>query len=222
VNPRTSGTVGPNANAKIVLHLLTPTTKSECTRTSATPPCNAIVTQGSLYPAVYYAYVLVVDAFTSGSNWSGVAGVEFGIQYTGPGAGDGMGIDIYSWNLCATTESPMGPWPNSGSGNRLLWDLSTTCKTTEPGGPGTGVTANFGYFYLGAYTPGVASVTPAPSGAARVIDCHGLENTVSSGGTRSLSGLGSAGFGSQTGYNPCGFSVPIRPTTWSGVKTFFN
>lgn len=79
---------GPNANAKILLHLLTPTTKGQCTRAEATPPCSSIVTAGDLYPATYFAYVLVTDADSA----VGVAGVQFGIDYDGAAQ---SGVDIY-------------------------------------------------------------------------------------------------------------------------------
>ena len=205
---------GPNANAKIALHLLTPTTKTPCTRIQTTPACQNIVTSGNLYPQLYFAHVLVTD----GNEPAGVAGLQFGIQYTGPGAADGVGIDIYAWTNCATLEfqSPAPAWPNSGAGNLVTWDAGTRCQRTEPGGAGTGVVANAGYFYCAAYTPGTFCITPRPvDGVAKVADCAAQEDIV----TGTPSHLGCLGFGGQPGYNPCGLITPVENTTWSAIKS---
>jgi hypothetical protein len=206
---------GPNANAKIQLHLLAPTTKSQCTRLSATPACNAVVVQGGLAPTYYYAYVLVTD----GNATAGIAGLEFGIQYNGsPNAG----VDIFGWTLCATLEfqQPSPVWPASGGGNLITWDSTNRCQVFEPGGPGTGVVANAGYFYLGAYTADILSITVRPvSGFAKVATCAAEEDIVTTG---TPSHLGSAGFGGAPGYNPCGLITPVQPTTWSNVKSIYS
>src|SRR5512140_3523843 len=100
---------GPNANAKIQLHLAAPTTKAMCTRTIAKPACSAIVTHGNLYPSLYFAYVLVTD----GDATAGIAGLQFGIQYHGA---LGAGVDVYTWTLCAALEfqQPSPVWPANG------------------------------------------------------------------------------------------------------------
>jgi hypothetical protein len=212
----TDSNAGPNANAKIQLHLLSPTTKSQCTRLSATPVCNAVVVQGTLYPTLYYAYVLVTD----GDATAGIAGLEFGITYNGNAS---QGVDIYGWTLCATLEfqQPSPVWPSSGGGNLITWDSTNRCQVFEPGGAGTGVVADAGYFYLGAYSPDVLAITPRPvSGFAKVATCAAEEDVVAPG--PSPSHLGTAGFGGQPGYNPCGLNTPIQPTTWSNVKSIYS
>ena len=215
----TDSFAGANANAKIQLHLLSPTTKQQCTRLAATPACNGIITQGALYPTLYYAYVLVTD----GNAAAGVAGVQFGIAYTGPGATDGAGIDIYGWALCATLEfqSPTPAWPNSGAGNLITWDANTRCQRFVPVGndPANGVTSAAGYFYMAAYGPGTMAITPRPTdGVAKVADCSASEDII----TGTPSHLGSLGFGGQPGYNPCGLITPTVNTTWGSVKTIFG
>lgn len=213
---------GANANAKIQLHILGTTTKNACTRIQTTPACQSIVTQGNLYPTLYFTHVLVTDANAT----AGIAGVQFGIQYTGPGAVDGVGVDIFGWTLCATLEfqSPAPSWPNSGAGNLVTWDATTRCQVFEPGGPGTGVTANAGYFYMAAYGPGTFAITPRPvDGAAKVADCAASEDVVQSTDVpRTPSHLGSVGFGGQPGYNPCGLNTPVEATTWSSVKSLYG
>jgi hypothetical protein len=210
---------GANADARILLHILGTTTKGACTRLAATPGCQSIITQGALYPSLYYTHVLVTDANAP----AGVAGVQFGIQYTGPGATDHSGVDIYAWTLCATLEflTPSPAWPNSGAGTLITWDATTRCQRFEPNGPGTGVVANAGYFYMAAYGPGTMGIIPRPiDGFAKVADCAAQEDVVEGVGTpRTPSHLGLAGFGGQTGYNPCGIIDPVEATTWSGVKS---
>jgi Calx-beta domain-containing protein/beta-propeller uncharacterized protein DUF5122 len=189
---------GPNANAKIQLHLLSPTTKDQCTRPEATPSCAGVITAGGLYPQIFYAYVLVTD----GDATAGVAGAQFGIHYN---PGSGMGVNIFSWTLCASLEfqSPTPMWPSSGGGNLLEWDSSTRCQRFEPGGAGTGVVTAAGYFYCTAYTPDTFTITPRPvDGYAKVADCSGNEDVLASWQ------LGSVGFGGQSSYNPCGLGPP--------------
>ena len=214
----TASQAGPNANAKIQLHLLRPTTKSQCTRLTATPPCNQISVQGdagALAGSYYFAYVLVTD----GNAQAGIAGLQFGIQYNGaPNAG----VDIFSWTLCATLEfqQPSPVWPSSGGGNLITWDSTNRCQVFEPGGPGTGVVANAGYFYMGAYSNDLFAITVRPvDGVAKVASCVAEEDVVTTG---TPSHLGSAGFGNVTGYNPCGLITPIQSTTWSNVKSIYS
>jgi len=220
----TESLAGPNENAKIQLHLLATTTKQQCTRIQTTPACASVVTTGNLYPQMYFAHVLVTD----GNVAAGIAGVQFGIAYTGPGSNDQTGIDIFSWSLCATLEfqSPSPQWTNSGSGNLITWDANTRCQRFVPAGndPANGVCANAGYFYMAAYNPGTMSITPRPTdGLAKVADCSAAEDIVEGGSViRNPSHLGRLGFGGQQGYNPCGLVVPTRNTTWSALKAVYN
>jgi hypothetical protein len=135
-------------------------------------------------------------------------------------------VDVLAWTLCATLEFPSTGWPASGGGNLVAWDTINSCQNYEPSGPGTGVVAAAGYFYLAAYSNDVMMLIPRPvDGLAKVADCLARETTIADVGVpRSPSHLGTARFstGGGQGYNPCGFADPIRSTTWSGIKTLYE
>jgi hypothetical protein len=185
-----------NVSAKIQLHLAG-TVAKVCL---VPPACSNQVTHGELAPLDYYAFVLVTDADLG----SGVQGCSFGIEYPGPGAADGIGIDILSWTTCNGAPTiASGNWPNSGSGAVIPLGA---CSWQEPGGPGTGVVAAIGYFYCTAYSPAALRVVPRQvDGLATVTDCGNQVRVVEGGTvTHTPSYLGIAGFGNgETGYSPC-------------------
>lgn len=196
---------GANANAKIQLHLATTTTKNACAA-GRIPPCFSMVTNGSLYPTIYFAYLLVAD----GNATAGVGGLQCGITYPGgTGGGSNSPINVYSWSLCATLEFPSTSWPAPGGGNLITWDTASKCQRLEPGGAGTGVVAAAGYFYLAAYGEGTLAVIPRPvDGKAKVADCASNEDLIAGVGFPGsvASHLGSAKFsagGNIHGANPC-------------------
>lgn len=193
---------GPNANAKILLHLLAPTTKNACTRSQATPDCSGIVTAGGLSPQSYFAYLLVTDADSA----AGIAGVQCGVAYNDTA---NAGVDIYSWTSCATIEFQSTGWPASGGGNLVTWDASTKCQRFQSGGPGTGVLAVAGYFYCASYGQDTLRVTTRPiDNAAKIAACSSNEDVVESTAVQfNPSHLGYAVFsplGQVPGYSPCG------------------
>ena len=196
---------GQNANAKIQIHLAGTTTKNACAA-SRIPPCYNMVTNGSLYPTAYFAYLVVAD----GNAPAGIGGLQCGISYAGgTGGGSTTPINIYSWTLCATLEFTSTGWPAPGGGNLITWDTATKCQRTEPGGAGTGVVAAAGYFYMAAYGEGTLAVTPRPvDGKAKVADCASNEDLIGGVGFPINVGshLGSAKFsagGLTHGANPC-------------------
>ena len=213
---------GANANAKLLLHLNTTTTKLTC-GVRGTPSCVNVVSNGALYPTNYFAYLVVAD----GNQVAGLGGLQCGIQYNGA---LGAGVDVFSWTLCATLEFSSTGWPNAGGGNLITWDTATKCQRFVPAGndPANGVTAAAGYFYMGAYTADVMQITPRPvDGQAKVADCLSNEDLI--GGTGFPAGppshLGSASFsgaGNIAGYNPCGLPTPVANTTWSGIKGAYS
>lgn len=214
-----------NASAKIMLHGLSVTTKSQCTRTLNVPTagCTGYDNGVSNLPlagtAFRYLYLLVVN----GSQAEGIAGLECGIGRTTTND-DLTGLDIYNWVLCATLEfqTPGTPWGAPGSGNLITWDSVNKCQVS--GTAALGAVAVAGYFYCGAYSPECISVTPRPvSGFAKVANCASIEDVVYVGDTAHTF-LGRACFGGPGGINPCGreLVVPVENTTWSGVKTFLN
>ncbi len=181
---------------KILIHVGPPAGPAACA--PAAVPCARLTTSGDL--SAHYAYLVAAR----GSMY-GLAGIECGIQYGGGAASavdDGLGIDIFSWNLCADAFYPSpGPnqWPRPGGGALIVWDRTTRCQTTE--------FSVAGYFYMAAYTPDVLQVIRRPSsGAARLANCLNMEFTLAG------SDLGSAAFGSGPGCNSCARNCPDPPT----------
>lgn len=221
------GGLHSQSNAKILVHLAPTTTGDACGARGA-PNCGEISTVGRLAPTSYFAYLLVVD----GNSAAGMAGLDCGIEYD---ATSQSGVDILNWSLCAPSEwpssGPFGPWPASGSGNRIRWDAATQCQRTVPTGNNAsdGVVATAGYFYCAAYSSDRLAVVPRPgSGQAMVMDCGGSASVIGGIGhpAGNLPQLGFAGFsadGSVAGYNPCGVAaVLVRPTTWGSIKAMYG
>jgi hypothetical protein len=175
----------------LLVHLLAPTTKASCIRSAARPACNQVSVNGNLYPALYFAHILVAEANAT----AGVSGASFGIEYGAP-------IQIYDWVLCADSEMQGSGWPASGSGNQVAWN-SGNCQRFEPGGAGTGVVANAGYFYMAAYDVSRLSVTPVPGDSrAFVTSCEGIVDEIAVVDSCNYNPFGSAGFG-EPGFQPC-------------------
>lgn len=209
----------PNRDAKLALHLGVTQARPPCLTASGLPACGRVKSTGLLYPKTYFAHLLVQDANAT----AGVGGVQLGVDYN---ASFQAGVDVFSWALCATLEftssGPNGPWPAPGSGNLITWDISTKCQRSEPGGPGTGVVASAGFFYLSAYSPDILRLTPRPvDNQAKVASCDALEDVIGGVGGPADPRLGYATFSADErspGFNPCLGPVTIRPTTWSAIK----
>jgi hypothetical protein len=86
------------------------------------------------------------------------------------------------------------------------------------------VTANAGYFYVGAYSPDELQVIVHPlTGAARVYDCDGCESVIAPSTSPALGSAAFAADGNSAGYNPCDSNpVPVIRTTWSRIKTMME
>jgi hypothetical protein len=210
-----------NLTAKIMLHAQTTTTKNPCTRAANVPAsCSGYdvgVSNQPLAPTYRFVYLLV----TNGSQTEGVAGVQCGINYNNA---EFVGVDVFSWALCATLEFSSTGWPQAGGGNLITWDATTRCQTS--GNPTIGAVAVAGYFYAGAYSSDVMRVTPRPVDAlAKVANCGSVEDNIYTG-SDSQTFLGAVGFGPGTqGINPCGRTLPPLPvanTTWSAVKSLVD
>ncbi|HEX7879850.1 MAG TPA: hypothetical protein VF720_10595 [Candidatus Eisenbacteria bacterium] len=200
-----------NSGARILLHSRIYTTKNVCAIGQLADCGTAAVNNQPLYPPARFTYLLA-------GKFGDVGALQCGIQYD-QGAPDGdanaRGVDVWGWTLCADLESPSTApiWPKPGSGNLISWNAATKCQV--------GGTAVAGYFYMGAYTSDRFQVTPRPSdGLARVYDCAGASQDLTA------AALGSVGYGTRQGYNPCSASGPpsleVRPTTWSQIKTLIR
>jgi len=153
----------------------------------------------------YWTYMLACN----GSDSTGLAGMEFGIQYP-------PSIVIYGNTNCTYGYESTG-WPASGGGTLIVWASGPNCQNvlSEPGVPHT-VIGFGGYFYMAVYAPSQMSITPRPnSGFAKVADCSSREDDLTG---LVPSRLGMAGFGGLPGYNPCVSPVTVTPSTWSGIK----
>jgi hypothetical protein len=179
---------GKNPDAKLILHLVPYTTKNTCLNGEPASAA-AVVTKGSLYPARYTAYVVIVD----GSN-AGFSGCQFGIAFNDT---LNKGVDVNEWQECSLFNWPMPGWPvESRTGNLLTWNQDTDCDTS-------GVRVA-GYFDLTAHGPdrlslivrpvdgkaAVASCGITPASRSEVIDLISPDN------------LGFVDFGGGEGYNP--------------------
>lgn len=215
-----------NDAAAIALHISPVVTKNVCEVPVGLTNATVVVGQPTLSTAngpFYFTYLLVCN----GSDSTGIAGMEMGIDYQGAIAPEGgaFPISIFAWHNCGDIEWNLGDWPAPGTGNMITWDRVNNCQDvlTQPDVKHT-VIAVGGYFYMGAYGPATMSVIPRPvSGRAKVADCR--PNPAETDITDMVpSHLGVAGFGAMysQGYNPCGAPTPVENTTWSGVKSLFK
>jgi hypothetical protein len=234
-----SAVAGPNADAKILLHLTPPLSKNICDPSVATPPCDQMITRGLLYPDLYFAFLVVADADAE----AGVVAITSGLEYNNAPQ---QGVDIFSWNSCNTaTIWTNYDWPASGGAALITWGSSAQCFTNEPGGPGSGVVAAGCYFYCAAYSADRMQIAPLARGGvagcptnfhyAAVYSCDYDVDFIA--GTNvspdctlydnnpPVSPLGYISFsadGKTAGYNPCASAIPVLSTTWSSIKTGMN
>ena len=214
-----------NRYASIALHI-TPVNAfpvgQACDRNGLTAATVVAQTPQVSTPAgpFFWTYLIVCN----GSDSTGIAGMEMGLNYDGAAGGfgnPGGPIQVYNWVRCADLEFPIDNWPAPGSGNLLTWDRINNCQIaqSETGVPRT-VIAIGGYMYMGAYAPSQMFVIPRPvSGRAQVADCESREDDIT---FYAPPHLGTAGFGGASGYNPCGAPTPVEKTTWGGVKSLIN
>ena len=205
---------GDNQQAAIAVHVGPSVTKLPCqnqpvltSATMSTQACGA---------GEYNAWLLVCN----GSDSTGVAGAEFGIQYDGL---SGSGIDVNQWSLCGDLEFPQANWPSSGEGTIITFEPSTNCQNTnsEPFVPKT-VIAILGVLNVSVYSPDALSIIPRTTQfdtKAKVADCDSAEDDLT---LLAPSHLGIAEFCAGPGYNPCGLPTPVEPTTWGAIKGAYN
>ena len=211
----TAGAKSFDDKPKILLHLKALTTKNQCTTWGNLTDCKEAVTKGLLAAPTtgpfYFMYMLVANGNLRGSDIGGqdlgIAGVQMGVQYNGAA---NAGVDVFTWNLCATLEFSSTGWPASGGGNLITWDSTNKCQK--------GDVSIAGYFYCGAYTADNFAITTRPvDGAAKVADCSSNEIPLTPGD------LGFASFSTDGGANSCNpciasCTTPVEATTWSKIK----
>ena len=198
---------------KILLHVRPITVKNPCQGASLAR-CQDAVT-GGMINVPYHVFVLAALGDSILHAGEGVAGMQFGIEYSGSfdPVGSGSQIDVFSWTLCATLEftQPNPVWPSPGGGTIITWDAVNNCQTGE--------VAVAGYFYMTAYDPATMRIIPRPvDQISKVASCGSFETILSY-----YNDLGCAYFaqGGIQGCNPCiwpCFVDPVEPTTWSRIK----
>jgi hypothetical protein len=231
---------GDNANAGISLHITNPPVKATSCSTNSPDfggkggksidtkglPCSQGLT------GEFDVWVLVCN----GSDSTGVAGLEYGLEYDGA---LGSGVDVSSWRLCADLEFTSGSYPDAGSGTIVTWDPSTRCQATNAESHGVGggskddpngnlpvprsVIAIAGVFRINIWGGDTMEITPRPvSGKLKVADCSAKEDNLTSA---TVSRKGIASFCSNyNGYNFCakGALSGELPTTWGKIKSQYN
>ena len=207
---------------KILLHAKSKTTKNPCDFGTVGNCQTEVVSKGTLTDAndpntFYFVYILAVKA-----SMPNMAGVQFGIEYEGGYNPDGGNspINIAEWTLCGTLEfKTVEPaWPAPGSGNLITWSTSSECQTGEVGVAG--------FFYLGAYAPGMMTLDMRPvDNVAKLADCTDPPFESEPLLTKDLGFVAFSAGAITEGCNPClteCMPVAVQPTTWSGIKSLIG
>lgn len=211
----TPGWAGAGHQPRILLHLDSMTTKSQCSRAELAC-CSDAVTRGTLNQ-FYFLCVLAAPSDSMFMAGAGIGGIQFGLNYMGgldPNGNIDLPIDIFSWNLCAALEfaSPDPAWPNPGSGTIITWDSVNSC----PRGP----VAVAGYFYMTAYQARDFRLVVRPADQeAKLVSCDLIEYHVDLTFTPSIAAFSSGA--TVLGWNPCSGPCPttaVQPATWSRIK----
>lgn len=197
---------GQNPDAILALHIGTRTGKGLC-QVSLPADCQSYVTD-TIDSGFFNLYLTVSNYDTMG-----VAGLQFGIDYDNA---NGQGCDISGWTSCSDLEFSQNEWPQANSGTLMTWEYLDNCQ----GDLDTFQPVLAGVFEITAYGGDLFSIIPRPvDGKAKVADCLGAENDITD---MNPSRLGSVSFGLSSGYNPCETQVPVRRTTWGGIKSLFE
>jgi hypothetical protein len=185
----------------IALHASRAFSKSLCDAPQVPSSCeDFIVSETTQRPFNVYLVATKVDSTT------GIGGLSCGISMSGSLA--------ILWNLCADTESQYMPWPRNGGGNRIAWDTENCQRTVS----GDGVQAVAGFFYVYVYdnsSLGITQNSAAGDSQLIVADCSDNDIPLEIGG-------GIAGFGTESGFNPCSIIVKTEERTWGNLKARFG
>ena len=211
---------GNNSQAALTVHVV-PWAKSAdyCSESYRPTSHYNLVEMGTLCNSTdYMVYFLVCwgsDISPPDYSGSGVAGVEFGIDYD-----PSLFIPQGGMAHCTDQQFIEPGFPASGTGLVAIWDSELNCQSdrADVGLPNS-VIAIVGAMLVTANAPGQLLITPRPiSGVAKVADCDAVEDDLTNiVPTR----LGAAGFCKQ-GYNSCWHPDPVTQTTWGGIKSLFH
>ncbi len=203
-----------NDRAAVSFHITPIPSKDPCTTNVPTPLAYTMVTEVCDAPGTDYAVWFLV---CNGSDSTGIAGMEFGIDYDGA---PNSGVDVWSWTSCMDLNYPSANWPEANSGLLSVWDPVNHCQNTpsQPYVPYT-VIAIGGYLGTTFYSPDQMQIIGRPvTGYVKVVDCQSSETRID-GETPSHQGI--AGF-CLPGYNPCGLPTPVETKTWGQIKQQYN
>jgi hypothetical protein len=207
-------------NAKIALHLVTPSVKTTAICTTTNPivqniACSSYNPTGAIL--TYYTMYLVIGQIVSPDDTlaGGIRGLALGIKYTTPTGTVGTSV---SWTSCGDLEFPNGNplWPESGGGNTITW---ADCKGTDIPPDGSHVLA--GAFTVYAYAADTFQITAnnnLANAALAIANCSGAQVETP------LDHAGFVRFGGLLGCNPClaPCFVPVAPTTWGKIKSQYH
>jgi hypothetical protein len=188
--------VGPNSDARLIVHLTSPVSKNACALVTDPPDCFQIDASGQV-DIDSFAYVIISNVSSTG----GLAAAQFGITYDGAPE---SGVDVFSWTSCGNLGYPSDGWPAAGTGIRVTW-ISEGCF--HPPVVGGFAMAVVGYFSLTAYSPDEFGMARHPSdNQASVIDCSLFNEDVIELGTANPFGWATfSADGTALGSVPCGF-----------------
>jgi len=199
--PATPGFAGTQDGARFALHL-TPHAARVGMCDTWSVPCTQFKTDGAVGVG-YDAYLVVAGAAAE----PGIAGLSCGIAYDSQ---IGHGADAFSWTSCGALQFPTEgenglPWPDSGAGIRMTWDMNSDCQQVlVPGYENQGGHVVAGSFYVYAYSNDVFQITPntqiLSGDELAVSDCAG---NISYLDDSAAGNLHFSHAGTNRGYNPC-------------------
>ena len=110
-----------NSQAALALHIAIPPPASICSPGGLTRYTirNQVVLLSGPGLLFFYVYLFACN----GSENPGISGFDCGIHYQGGFSGGGgySPVNVFSWNLCADSEAPVG-WPGPGGSNHMTWN----------------------------------------------------------------------------------------------------
>jgi hypothetical protein len=214
LSPTPSHASGPGA---VVLHVV-PANGLSCA--GAPTQTDNIVTEAAADPdgPQYFVYVLGVPGALGPALGLGVAGFQFGIEYTA----DASALAVLGWHTCSDLDFKTPTWPAPDSGIALTWNPQSNCQREVLAG----------YFTVAAYAPASMAVVAHPTrGTIAMANCTTYTTTDADLVDLARVGWVSLGGGMRNGsadgcnplLGPCTtVPTPTQPSTWGKVKSLYN